>query len=155
MQGAEYLSKDDGVTLFYSQHCAKVEKGKLQQIIEAGSNLDICRLRHTGRNAMDFYIACKIGELFGSGYQGIVAIVSGDKGYSAVQDYWTCCAEPVRRVVLRPNIEQCIGCSGEGSERERLIQGKLQEVDLDMQYEISVELHEIEKQEKGKMTTES
>ena len=133
LQGAEYLSPDDHVTIFYSQSCMKVEKGRLQQIVDAGSALDICRLQRIGKNAMDFYIATRIGELFGSGYQGTVAIVSSDKGYSAVVDYWRCCAKPARKVVLQPDIERCIGCSNEDSARRVGIQGKLQEVNLETQ----------------------
>lgn len=136
LQGAEYLAPDDCVTVFYSQFCLKVEKGKLQQIIDAGSILDICRLQRTGKNALDFYIASRIGALFGAGYQGTVAIVSNDKGYSAVQDYWLNCAKPSRRIVLQPNIEQCIGCSDENSARRRLIQDRLQEVNLEAQYRL-------------------
>ena len=136
LQGAEYLTADDCVTIFYSQTCMKLEKGKLQQIIDAGSALDIRRLQRTGKNALDFYIASRIGELFGSGYTGIVAIVSNDKGYNAVQDYWSCCVKPVRKVLLQPNIEQCIGCSNESSDRKKLIQGRLQEVNLETEYRL-------------------
>ncbi len=136
LQGAEYLTADDCVTIFYSQTCVKLEKGKLQQIIDAGSVLDIRRLRRTGKNALDFYIASRIGELFGGGYSGIVAIVSNDKGYNAVQDYWSSCAKPARKVLLQSNIEQCIGCSNESSDRKKLIQGKLQEVNLETEYRL-------------------
>ena len=136
LQGAEYLSPDDCVTVFYSNSCLKVEKGKLQQVIEAGSVLDICRLQRTGKNALDFYIASRIGALFGAGYQGTVAIVSNDKGYSAVQDYWAKCMKPSRRIILQPNIEQCISASDEDSPRRRLIQEKLQEVNLEAQYRL-------------------
>lgn len=134
LHGAEYLLPDDNVTIFYSQSSLKVEKGLLQQVVDAGSVLNICRLQKTGKNALDYYIASRIGELFGGGYQGRIAIVSGDKGYSAVQDYWAYCAEPARKIVVGPNIEQCIGRSNENSERKRTIQGKLQEVNLETQY---------------------
>lgn len=134
LQGAEYLSPDDQVTIFYSQSCMRVERGRLQQIVDAGSFLDICRLQKTGKNALDFYITSKIGEVFGGGYQGTVAIVSNDKGYCAVQDYWAKCAKPSRRVILHSNIEQCIGSAKEDSQRGRLIQEKLQEVNLETQY---------------------
>lgn len=134
LQGAEYLSPGDQVTVFYSQSCLRVEKGKLRQIIDAGSVLNICRLQRNGKNALDFYITSRIGELFGAGYQGMVAIVSNDKGYCAVQDYWAKCVKPSRTVILQPNIEQCIGCSNENSARRALIQESLQEVNLETQY---------------------
>lgn len=134
LQGAEYLLPDDHVTIFYSQTCMKAEKGKLQQIIDAGSNLDICCLQRPGKNALDFYIASKIGELFGSGYEGMVAVVSNDKGYGAIRDYWARCASPVRKIVLQPNIEQCIGYSDEESVRRKEIRRRLEEVNIEAQY---------------------
>lgn len=134
LQGAEYLCPEDYVTIFYSQSCLKVERGKLQQIVDAGSGLDICRLQKIGKNAMDFYIASRIGELFGSGYPGIVAIVSNDKGYNAVLDYWSSCVKPARKVILQPDIERCIGYSNEDSARKAGIQGNLQEVNLETQF---------------------
>ena len=134
LQGAECLSPEDQVTVFYSQSCLRVEKGKLRQIIDAGSILNICRLQRNGKNALDFYITSHIGELFGAGYQGMVAIVSNDKGYCAVQDYWAKCVKPSRSVILQPNIEQCIGYSNENSARRKLIQEGLQEVNLETQF---------------------
>ncbi|SOY30715.1 hypothetical protein AMURIS_03446 [Acetatifactor muris] len=134
LQGAEYLSAEDCVTIFYSQSCLKVECGKLQQIMDAGSILDICRLKNTGKNALDFYITSKTGALFGSGYQGTVAIVSNDKGYHAVRDYWKNCVTPAQKVVVQADIEQCILVSDEASERRKLICEKLREVNLETQY---------------------
>lgn len=149
LQGAEYLSPDDQVTIFYSQSCMKVEKGRLQQIIDAGSILDICRLQRVGKNALDFYIASRIGEVFGSGYRGTVAIVSGDKGYEAIRDYWANCAVSAGRVILQTSIEQCIGCSAEESARRRQIQGKLQEVNLEAQYGLYEERLKMRKELEG------
>ena len=65
-----------------------------------------------------------------------MAIVSNDKGYNAVQDYWSSCVKPARKVLLQPNIEQCIGCSNESSDRKKLIQGRLQEVNLETEYRL-------------------
>lgn len=67
LQGVEYLESDDRITIFYSQSCLKIERGKLQQIAEAGSKLNICRLQNVGKNALDFYIASRIGEVYGKG----------------------------------------------------------------------------------------
>lgn len=139
LQGAEYLSAEDCVTVFYSQSCLKIESGKLQQIMDAGSILKICRLKNTGKNALDFYIASKTGEVFGGGYRGIVAIVSRDKGYRAVQDYWKNCVAPTRKVVIQSDIEQCILVSDEDSVRRELIREKLREVNLETQYECYAE----------------
>ena len=42
-----------------------------------------------GPNAMDFQIATELGRRIGAGWDGSVAILSGDHGFDAVVDYWS------------------------------------------------------------------
>ena len=81
LQGAEYLQPDDSVTIFYSQICMKIEQKPLRQLKESGCSFRICKLQKPGKNALDFYIASHIGEIYGQGYTGMIAIVSNDAGY--------------------------------------------------------------------------
>lgn len=134
LQGAEYLNSEDSIIIFCSEACKRVEWGKMQQVIDSGSRMEICRLQNTGKNALDFYIASKIGEIYGGGYEGVTAIISNDKGFRAVQDYWRSCSPHQRKIVLKPDIEQSIPSSNENSGRRRLIQKKLQEVDVEAEY---------------------
>lgn len=134
LQGSEYLHSDDSVTIFYSDCCLQVESGMMQQIFSSGCEFDICKLQKTGKNALDFYIASRIGQVYGCGYTGNIAIVSRDKGFQAVQEYWRG-AMPARKVVLKPDIEQCIVSSGETSERSRIIREKKKAVGLDGEFE--------------------
>lgn len=134
LQGSEYLHSDDSVTIFYSDCCLQVESGKIQQIFSAGCEFDICKLKSAGKNALDFYIASRVGEAFGGGYRGDIAIVSNDKGFRAVQEYWRN-AVPSRKVVLKPDIEQCIASSGEISDRSQSIRKKKKVVSLEGEFE--------------------
>lgn len=133
LHGSEYLCSDDGVTIFYSNTCLKIEKEKMDDILKSGCGLHICKLQNMGKNALDFYIASRIGEVFGSGYQGEIAIISKDKGFQAVQDYWRYAKSP-KNIVLNTNIEQCILFSGEKSERHDLIHRKKEHVDIEQEY---------------------
>lgn len=143
LQGSEYLCSDDCVTIFYSAACLKVESGKINQILQSGCNFDICKLQKTGKNALDFYIASRVGEIYGSGYAGNVAIVSKDKGFHAVQEYWRK-ASPSRKVILRSDIEQCIVSSGEVSQRSRLIQNKKRLIEIESEYQKYLERQRIQ-----------
>lgn len=143
--GSEYLCSDDSVTIFYSSVCLQIENGKMRKILESGCNLDICKLQKAGKNALDFYIASRIGEIYGSGYAGTIAIVSKDKGFRAVQEYWRN-ASPPKKVVLRADIEQCIVSSGEVSERSRLIQNKKRLIDIESEYQKYQERKRIQKE---------
>ena len=91
LQGAEYLQPDDSVTIFYSQVCMKIEWKWFCQLKESGCNFRICKLQKAGKNALDFYIASHIGEMYGQGYNGMTAIVSNDAGFRAVREYWKNC----------------------------------------------------------------
>ena len=67
LQGTEYLLSDDFVTIFYSQACLLIEHGRFRQIEESGCGLDIYKSQSKGKNALDFYIAFRIGEIYGQG----------------------------------------------------------------------------------------
>lgn len=70
LQGTSWLNAEDSITIFFSQTKAKIEQRKLQQIIRSKCDFQICRLDKTGKNALDFYIATRVGEIYGSGYAG-------------------------------------------------------------------------------------
>lgn len=139
LQGADYLMPEDAVTIFYSQACMKIERRWFCQIQETGCGFYICKLQKEGKNALDFYIASRIGELYGSGYTGKTAIVSNDTGFRAVRDYWKNCAAVSRDIILRPDIEQCIAASGENSYRQRQICKGKQEISLEDEYRQYIE----------------
>ena len=101
LQGAEYLQADDAVTIFYSQSCMKIERKRVCQLREARCGFHICKLQKAGKNALDFYIASRIGEIYGRGYTGMTAIVSNDTGFQAVGEYWKSCAAVSGNIILR------------------------------------------------------
>ncbi len=135
LQGSQYLCPTDSVTIFYSDVCNRIEQGELQNLLHSGCELQICKLVRASKNALDFYISSRIGALFGSGYRGQVAIVSRDKGFQAVQDYWTHCVKPRRKIIISPSLETCIVAMGEVSERQKNIKRALQVVDLEREFQ--------------------
>ncbi len=82
-----------------------------------GCIFEICKLCKTGKNALDFYIASKLGELFGGGQEGIAVIVSNDSGFQTVRDYWDKRAAHRRKVLLSSCVEDGIVGGGENNER--------------------------------------
>ena len=145
LQGAEYLQPDDLVTIFYSQVCMKIERKRFCQLKESGCSFRICKLQKSGKNALDFYIASHIGEIYGQGYTGMAAIVSNDAGFRAIKEYWKSCVSIPRNVILRPDIEQCIFSSGENSFRQRQICLEKQEIHLEEEYKKYEEQQRIRK----------
>lgn len=134
LKGAQFLLEEDMVIIFYSQACEKIRQGNLSQIMDSFCRLDICKLKKPGKNALDFYISTKIGEIFGNGYLGKAAIVSKDHGFFAVRDYWKSHGAGAREVILGATLEQCILSANENRPRTAQIRELLKPVRLDTEF---------------------
>ena len=119
MKGSYYLNESDYIIIFYSESRKNMERRLLDDIINSGCAFEICKLCKKGKNALDFYIVSKIGELFGGGFTETAVIVSRDTGFQAVRDYWDKRAVHKRRVLLANCVEDGIVSSNENSERTR------------------------------------
>lgn len=119
MKGCHYLNASDYVIVFCSEAKKNMERRFLEDITNSGCAFEVCKLCKNGKNALDFYIASKLGELFGSGFEGAAVIVSRDNGFQAVRDYWDKRAVHKRRVLLAACMEDGIASSNENSERVR------------------------------------
>lgn len=131
LRGAELLGRDDGVIIYYSQTCNVIEKGALGRILSSGCSFQIEKLKNIGRNALDFYIATQVGEIYGQGGSEIIGIVSGDKGLKALRDFWL---TRRRQVIVKPTILQCIISANEMTERTRAAHDELDTLNLEEEY---------------------
>ncbi len=119
LRGCEYLNKQDHIILFYSEEKKSAERRNLDQVTASGCVFEVCKLYRTGKNALDFYIASRLGELVGGGYAGISVIVSNDNGFQAVRDYWDKRSGSRRMVHLSSCIEDGIVSGNENNERTK------------------------------------
>lgn len=119
MRGCHYLNESDSVIIFYSDAKKHMERRYLESITNSGCAFETCKLCKQGKNALDFYIASKLGELFGSGFEGTTVIVSRDNGFQAVRDYWEKKAARKRKVILSISVEDGIVGSNENSGRAK------------------------------------
>ncbi len=117
MQGAEFLQKEDALTVFYSEAACKMESKFLEQVEGSGCDFQSCKLLKVGKNALDFYIATRLGAAFGQGYKGDAAIVSRDNGFLAVKEYWERASLEKHHVILAPSLECAMMQSTEKSVR--------------------------------------
>lgn len=125
LTGAEHLTREDTVIIFFSENCPNISLDRIYEIVSASCGLEIYKLQSVGKNALDFYIATKAGHIFGEGFDGAVAIVSSDKGFKHIADFWKI-SDPPRKVIFRPTIEQCILFAERNSERGTAIARKIQ-----------------------------
>lgn len=119
MKGCDYLNASDHIIVFYSEAKMHMERRFLDCIARSECTFEVCKLYKRGKNALDFYIVSKLGELFGGGFEGTAVIVSHDNGFQAVRDYWDKRATHRRRVLLSGCVEDGIVSGNENSERTR------------------------------------
>lgn len=122
MKGCDYLEPQDYVIIFYSEARKHMEQRILEQITDSGCVFEICKLHKAGKNALDFYIVSRLGELIGGGYHGTGVIVSNDAGFAAARDYWEKRALNKRKILLSPCVEDGIIKGGGNSERIKILQ---------------------------------
>lgn len=119
MKGCNYLNSSDYIIIFYSETRKNMERRFLEDITNSGCTFEICKLCNNGKNALDFYMASRLGEIFGCGFEETTVIVSRDAGFQAVRDYWGKRAIHRRRVLLANCVEDGIVSSNESSDRTR------------------------------------
>lgn len=87
LYGAEYLTEDDTLFIFYSEACKNIKKYAFESITASGCDFHAVKLARQGKNGLDFYIASECGILAEAGERKIV-IISKDKGFGAVVDFF-------------------------------------------------------------------
>ena len=88
LKGVDLLSSEDTFVIFYSNNCKRIKKEYLEAILKSQCNFRTVKLKRGGKNALDFYIAAECGSLAEKGIKEI-GILSADKGYRAVTDFFT------------------------------------------------------------------
>lgn len=136
LKGVEYLSEKDMLVIFYSQCCEKIRADYIDEIEKSGCELKIRKLVKTGKNALDFYIASECGCISQIGEKQI-AIISKDKGFSAVSDYFH--VNPDRKdtiVMIASNIENALMMlkAPDDSMRRKMLKEKTKSLNIAAEY---------------------
>ncbi len=139
MKGCDYLDAQDHLIVFYSEAKKHMEQRCLEDITASGCTFEICKLCKAGKNALDFYIASRLGELIGEGYEGIAVVVSNDGGFGAVRDYWEYRAVHKRRILLSSCIEDGIVSGNESNERTRELRRLREKLTIGEYYSVYAE----------------
>ncbi len=134
MRGTEHLLPADHVILFYSGAAPSMEQRYLNDIQNSGCGFEVCKLLQKRKNGLDFYIATKLGHLFGAELCQRAVIVSNDTGFQAVRDFWQERSGTNHRVALSETIEHGIIAVGETGERANLIRSHRKVTDIGQFY---------------------
>lgn len=133
LKGVEYLNENDTLIIFYSQCCEKIRAEYIDMIEKSQCEFKTYKLARTGKNALDFYIAVECGVL-GSRGEKQISIISKDKGFCAISDFFRIQPE-LNGVAVRvaSNIENALISlnAPEDEERRKLIKEKTRTLSID------------------------
>lgn len=133
LKGVEYLNENDTLIIFYSQCCEKIRAEYIEMIEKSQCEFKTYKLTRTGKNALDFYIAVECGFLSAGG-QKQICIISKDKGFGAVSDFFRI-KEEIGDATVRvaANIESALAASNaqEDELRKKLIKEKSRTLNID------------------------
>lgn len=115
----------------------------MEDIQNSGCGFEVCKLLTKRKNGLDFYIATKVGELFGAERCSNAVLVSNDTGFQAIRDFWQERSGTKHRVALSESIERGIITAGENSERAHLIRSKRKAIDIGQFYAAYQENHRL------------
>lgn len=130
LEGTEFLEKDDTVSIFFSAVCEKIVSYRMKDIEMSGCNFEICKLQNTRKNALDFYIASKVGEIFAVDKEARIAIISSDSGFNSLLDYWKMRLSVPNQLVRCKTLAKAISFVNGGGARKWLVDERMKMVDL-------------------------
>ena len=132
LKGVDALKAGDTLTVFFSDSCRKIRHDYVQSISDSECEFRIVKLKNQGKNALDFYIAAECGILGAKGEKQI-AIISNDKGFQAVLDYFKV-NETISdiQVVKAANVENALIMLNAPEDAERRTQLKIRSNMLDL-----------------------
>ena len=137
LDGIKYLTDKDTLKIFYSSSCMNISAEYMEEIIVSNCHFDIYKLKRPSKNALDFYIATEVGRVSSSGEKDII-LISKDKGFSAIADYFLVNDNLKNsNIVISTDIAHGLKqlSSKNGETRVNLIQQKLKQVNIEVEYE--------------------
>lgn len=146
LRGTDALNADDTLVIFYSDNCRKIRSDHIKNIENSGCEFYVIKLKKTGKNALDFYIAAECGALSEKGEKEIV-IISNDNGFQAVIDFlYEYKNISDTHIVRAGNIETALTMSNNSDESERrnMIRSRMSKLDLAAECARINEFHRIE-----------
>ncbi|OON85434.1 hypothetical protein BXO88_12295 [Oribacterium sp. C9] len=115
LDGYEYLNDSDTLVMYYSDENSAVTRGMVTDLKKRNVHVSLVKLLKQHSNALDMYIASTTGMFLESGEK--ICIVSKDKGYAAVRDFWHSLRGA--EILLGETIKECF-LSSEKNDDERI-----------------------------------
>ena len=100
------VSEGDAIILFYSEQCKNISLDVIDSIMKLKVQYSSFKAKVGTKNALDFQLAAHLGYLIGQGNneESKYYIVSNDKGYDCLCDYWKELDAIVERISLSKDV---------------------------------------------------
>lgn len=134
LAGVEYLDENDAFMVFYSVSTPYIEQSLMDNILKSGCRFDAYKLVTSGKNALDFYICAKVGEIVANCPDQEIAIIAKDKGYTALIDYVESYGKNGCQVFMAENVRSAMIASKELNSRKAKIHEGLTKVSIESTY---------------------
>lgn len=134
LDGYEYLTPEDSLWIFYSQSTPNIRRQIAEKIFSPVMDVHLYKLHTARKNAIDFYIASKTGQLIEEQAPEQIAIVTKDLGFQSIADYWNHVSEKKCKVILEKNIAGCMLKAKNGDGRFDTVRYDRAQVSLESQY---------------------
>lgn len=82
------LDSGDNVIIFYSGNADKITFSLHKEIVGSKADITYFEIKAGGKNALDFQLSTYLGYLIGNRKKTKFYIVSNDKGFEYVRDFW-------------------------------------------------------------------
>lgn len=83
----KFLGKNDEILLFYTEYSSGISYQDFQYILQYHNSLKYIKCNN-GHNALDFQLVSYMGYLMKTGIKTEYIIVSKDKGFDSILDFW-------------------------------------------------------------------
>ena len=102
------VSEGDAIILFYSEQCKNISLDIIDSIMKLKVQYSSFKAKVGTKNALDFQLAAHLGYLIGQGnnLESKYYIVSNDKGYDCLCDYWKELDAVVERISLSEDVPE-------------------------------------------------
>lgn len=94
LTGIEYLGEDDRVIVFYSENSDTISFEMHQKVLTSSAQIQYLKVNVGGKNALDFQLATLLGYLVGRDEYSHIFVISNDKGFDFLHDFWQSKFEP-------------------------------------------------------------
>jgi len=100
LSGIEQLNAEDKVEIYYSDKNNKMDMSVVETVHDSACKVAFVKVDKTAPNYLDFQIVCRASQILNADLDQL-AIISKDKGYISVQDFY---AKMGREVILAEDI---------------------------------------------------